>query len=78
MPLKVLGVIDDDVKLKEPVYAIVTVTQRGANVMHEKNHTNYVDWWGLYNIVRYLQDFREDLPVLYHVVVSQLGPKITT
>ena len=43
MPLKVLGVIDDDVKLKEPVYAIVTVTQRGANVMHEKNHTNYVD-----------------------------------
>ena len=37
-PLRVLGAIDDEGQLKEPVYAIGTVTQRGVSVMHVKNH----------------------------------------
>ena len=41
--LKVLGAIDDEGRLKEPVYDIGPVTQRVANVMHGKNHANYVD-----------------------------------
>ena len=42
-PFKVLGEIDDKGKLKEPVYGIGPVTQRGANMMHGKNHANCVD-----------------------------------
>ena len=70
-PLKVLGAIDDEGQLKEPVYAIGTVTQRGSNVMHGKNHADYFDFQGLYNVVRYLQDFKEAFPALYHVGVGQ-------
>ena len=77
-PLKVLGAIDDKGQLKEPVCEIGPVTHRGANVMHGNNHTDYVDWWVFYNIVRYLQDFKEDFPAIYHVGVGQFCPKITT
>ena len=63
-PLKVLGAIDYEGNLKEPVYKIGPLTQRGANMMHGNNHANYVECQVLYNIVRYLQDLKEDLPAL--------------
>ena len=50
-PLKVIGAIDDEGKLKETIYVIGSVTQRGANVMHVKNHDDYVDYRGFYNIL---------------------------
>ena len=64
--------------MKEPVYAIGPVTQRVANAMHGNNHSGYVDFRGFYNIVRYLQDFKEDFLALYHVGVGQFCPHITT
>ena len=62
-----LGAIYDEGQLKEPVHAIGPVTYRGANVMNGKNHADYVEFRGFYNILRYLQDFKEDFPALYHV-----------
>ena len=73
-----IGAIDDEGQLKEPVYAIGKVTHRGANVMHGKNHADYVDFRIFYNIVRYLQEFKEAFPALYHVGVGQSCPHITT
>ena len=58
-PLKVLAAIDDVGHLKEPMYVTVPVTHRGADVMHVKNHANYVDCQVLYNILSYMQDFKE-------------------
>ena len=63
-PLRVLGEIDYEGHPKEPVYAIGPMTQRGATVMHGNKHSNYVEWRGLYNTVRYLQDFKGDFPAL--------------
>ena len=77
-PLRVLGAIDDGGQLKEPEYVIGPVTYRGANVMHGNNHPNYVDCRGFCNIARYLQDFKESYPVLYHVIVGQFFPNIKT
>ena len=47
-------------------------------MMHGNKHAYYVDFRLLYNTVRYLQDFKEDFPVLFHVVFSQFYPHITT
>ena len=77
-PLKVLGAIYDEGQLKEPVYKIGPVTQRGSNVMHGNNHADYVDFQVFYNILRYLQDFKEDFIALYHFGVGQFCPRITT
>ena len=77
-PLKVLAAIDDVGHLKEPMYVTVPVTHRGADVMHVKNHADYVDWRGLYKILKYLQDFKGDFPALCHVGSGQVCPHITT
>ena len=45
---------------------------------YKKNHANYVDCKGFYNIVRYLKDFKEAFHDLYHVGVDQFCPHITT
>ena len=66
-PFKVLSAIDDEGQLKEPVYVIGPVTHRGANLMHLKNHSDCFDWIVLFNIVRYMHDFKEYVPSLYHV-----------
>ena len=77
-PLKVLGAVYGEDQMKETIYAIGTVTERGANVMHGKNHADYVGWRGLYNILKYLQDFKGDFPALCHVGSGQVCPHITT
>ena len=77
-PLKVVGTIDDEVQMKEPVYVIGPVTHRGANVIHRNNHADYVDCRGFYNILIYLEDFKEYLPALYNVGFGQLCQHITT
>ena len=73
-----LGAIDDEGQTKKPLYEIGPVEQRGANVMHVNNHVNYVEFQWFYNILRYLQDFKEDFTILYHVGVGKFCPHITT
>ena len=70
-PLKVIGAIYEEGNPKEDMYAIVPVTQIGDNVMHGNNHSDYVDFRGFYNIIRYMKDFKEMFPSLYHVGVGQ-------
>ena len=41
--LKVLDEIDDEGYPKEIVYEIGSVTQSGSNVIHGKNHADYVN-----------------------------------
>ena len=42
-PIKVLREIDNESRMKEPVCVIGPVTYRGSNVIHIKNHADYVD-----------------------------------
>ena len=76
-PLKVLDAIDEEGQVKEHVYEIGPLTHMGANLMHGNNYANCVDCQGLFNILRYLQDFKEDFPALDHVGFGQLYPQIT-
>ena len=76
-PLKLLGAIDDEGKPKKPVYVIGPVTQRGDNVIYVNNHAGYVGCRVVYKILRYLQDFKEGFPALYHIWVGQLCPLVT-
>ena len=77
-PLKVLGEIDDEGQPKESMYAIGTVTQRGSNVMHGKNHSNTVDFQLFHKNVRYLPKSNEAFPDLYHFGLGRFYPHITT
>ena len=76
-PLKVIGAIYEEGNSKEDMCAIVPVTQMGDNVIHGNNHSDYVDCLEFYNIIRYLQDFKEKFPSLYHVGVGQFCPHTT-
>ena len=77
-PLKVLDAIDEEGQVKEHVYEIGPLTHMGANLMHGNNYADCVDCQGLFNILRYLQDFKEYFPALYHVGVGQFCPHTTT
>ena len=77
--LKVLGSIDDVGDPKEPVYEIGPVKSRGKNLdKRQKNHADYMDEKGGYDIVSYLNDFSDRFPALSHVGIGQLCPHIST
>ena len=78
-PMKILGWIDENGDPKEPVYEIGPVVMKGKNLDHKgRNHADYVDKTGDYDIVRYLTDFADRYPALNHVAIGQLCPHVTT
>ena len=78
-PVKILGWIDENGDPKEPVYKIGPVVRPGKNLDHRgRNHADYVDKSGGYDIVHYLIDFEDRFPALTHVGIGQLAPHITT
>ena len=78
-PLTILGWIDENGDPKEPVYEIGPVVMKGKNLDHKgRNHADYVDKTGDYDIVRYLTDFADRYPALNHVAIGQLCPHVTT
>ena len=77
-PKKVLGAIGDDGQYKEPILSLGPVLKRGKNLPSGKNHADYVDGKGYYNIVQFLEDHEKYFPGLFQVGVGQLSPHITT
>ena len=78
-PITVLGAIDDVGDPREPVYEIGPVIKPGKNLNnHSNTHADYVYEKGGYDIVRYLTDFADRFPSLYHVGIDQLCPHIST
>ena len=79
-PLKVLGAIDASGQLKEPVYAFGPVKERGVNLPGKghRNHADYVDKKGYYDIAKYLDDMKTKFPSISNVGTGQLCPHIST
>ena len=78
-PLTILGWIDENGDPKEPVYEIGPVVMKGKNLDRAgRNHADYIDKNGDYDIVRYLTEFAERYPALSHVGIGQLAPHVTT
>ena len=79
-PLKVLGDLDINNQLQEPVYAMGPVKVKGENLpgKGKHNHADYVDRKGYYDIVKYLTHHNDIFPALYLVGVGQLCPHIST
>jgi len=78
-PVKVLGSIDDAGDPKEPVYEIGPVKRKGKNLDNKKrNHADYINEKGGYDIVRYLNDFSDRFPAISHIGIGQLCPHIST
>jgi hypothetical protein len=73
-----LGFIDEEGNPQEPIYAIGEVIAAGKNLPSKRNHAEYIDKTGHYNIVKYLQDHQAQFPAVYHVGVGQLCPHIST
>lgn len=60
------------------MYAFGPVIEWGLDLKKGKNHAEYIDDNGWYDIVKYLTDFKNDYPTLYAVGVGQLAPHVTS
>ena len=77
--LKTLGTYDEDGHvLEEPVYSFGPVIERGLNLPSGKNHADYIDSKGYYDIIKYNLDHEEYFPAMGVTVVGKLGPHLTT
>ena len=73
-----LGFIDEEGNPQEPIYAFGEVIAAGNNLPSKRNHAEYIDKAGHYDIAKYLLDHRDQFPAVYHVGVGQLCPHIST
>ena len=71
-PVKVLGAIDDQGNPQEPVLAFGPVNKRGATLPSGKNHADYIDKSGYYDLVRYLNDHKKTFPTISSVGIGQI------
>ena len=77
--MKKLETYDDNGKPKVvPTYFIGVVANRGSDLPMGKNHSDYVNTNGKYDIVEFITDHCKDLKYLYNVAVGKLAPPITT
>ncbi|KAL7474012.1 hypothetical protein ACHAW6_000012 [Cyclotella cf. meneghiniana] len=75
-PIKILGAIDDVGDPRGPVYEIGPVIKPGKNINNRsRNHADYVNENGGYDIVCYLTDFADQFPSLNHWTVSPYSTK---
>jgi len=79
-PKKVLGAIDNNGHPKAPVYGLVPVVSggRGKDLPSKRNHADYVESNGNYDIVKYLVDHKKEFPALHSVGVGELCPHLST
>ena len=75
---KTIGAYDVDGQPQEPVFGIGPVRIRGIDLPSGKNHADYIDGNGNYDIVCFLKDHIDKFPALFKVVVGQLAAHITT
>lgn len=71
---RVLGSIDKEGNPQDPIYTIGGVIDPGQKLPSKKNHADYIDGAGHYNIVQYLSDHKVQFPAIYHVGVGLLCP----
>ena len=77
-PTKVLGGIDNFGQPKEPIYAFGKVTDRGDNLQSGRNHADYIDGSGYYDLPKFLDHHRSEFPSIEAVGNGQLMPHITS
>ena len=54
------------------------VIESGKDIGRGKNHTDYIDDNGDYDLVGLFTDFRRSYPTLFAVTVRQLAPHVTS
>ena len=81
-PKNVLGALDNNGHPKAPVYGLVPVAVvsggRGKDLPSKRNHADYVEGNGNYDIVKYLVDHKKEFPALHSVGVGELCPHLST
>ena len=77
-PKKTLGVFDEDGQPKKSVITLGPPIERGVDLPSKRNHADYIDGTGYYDIVRYLQDHKDIFPTIYLVGVGQFAAHIST
>ena len=78
-PTKTLGSFHEDGNPRDlPILAIGEVIKKGDNLPSGKNHANYIDKKGTYDIVGYMEHHKSMFRGLANVFVGQLAPHITT
>ena len=53
------------------------ITERGKDLPSDKNHADYVDKNGFYDIIKIQLDYKALFPAVFNVAVSQLSPHLT-
>ena len=77
-PREVLGRIDKDGQPKEPIFAFGPVKCRGEDLPSGKNHADYVDSKGNYDIVGFFKDHTKQLPSLENTFTGKLASHSTS
>jgi hypothetical protein len=78
-PQQVLGWINNDGDpISHPVFSIGKVINPGRNLPSTKNHAQYIDESGHYDLVSYLSDHKGLFPAIYHVGIGQISPHVST
>jgi hypothetical protein len=72
-----LGFNDEDGNPQVPIYAIGELINPGLSLPSRKNHAQYMDKAGHYDIVSYLYNHKNVFRGIYHVGVGQLCPHIS-
>lgn len=76
---KCLGAYDDDGHPRDvPFLSFGKVISKGENLPTGKNHADYINKSGKYDLVQYIQDHMEVFPSLSKVFIGTLAPHITT
>ena len=73
----VLGAIDEYGQPRTPIISLGPVLKRGIDLPSGKNHADYIDKKGVYNIVQFQLDHEKLFPAVYNVGVGQLSSHLT-
>ena len=77
-PTKTLGAYDENGQPRTPVLSLGEVVKSGKNLPSGRNHADYIQHNGNYDVVSFFNDHKTNFPHLSKVVIGQLAPHITT
>jgi len=77
-PKIVLGAIDEYGQPRTPTIALGPVKKRGKDLPSGKNHADYINKKGVYDIVKFQLDHKDLFPAVFHVGVGQLSSHLTS
>ena len=74
----VIGAINEYGQPRTPSIALGPVTKRGKDLPSGKNHADYINKKGVYDIVKFQLDHKDLFPAVFHVGVGQLSSHLSS